>query len=393
MVPEGGASAANGGARPGVGPLIRPFDESPRPLRQQVFERIRAAGLKPGFHTLTACISTADPWVTPVPSPHLIASNSYTLAKPLSAADTTILVNEAPAAGHDLVWSYSCNGNALRVVQAFGLWASRHGAAGEAMKVFEAFNKTLDGGLRIFEDMLRIRTGTARLFETLQSRMETVTEVEFNPELGPDHEAVAALYDAARQIADFIETIDRPLWEKMREVHEENRAFIRDGAAFMRALDKVRSAGVQHPVIRDVLTELHAFRISLFKFLKAVRKRRNQFGGAAAFVLYDTYGFPLDLTQLMARERGLTVDEEGFSRLMEEQRERARAAQKKQVIEVSELGDHKPTRFAGYENLSLEATVQDVVDIKGRTAVILNASPFYAEMGGQVGDTGRCHPT
>ena len=78
-------------------------------------ERIRAAGLKPGFHTLTACISTADPWVTPVPSPHLIASNSYTLSKSLSATDTTILVNEAPAAGHDLVWSYSCNGNALRV--------------------------------------------------------------------------------------------------------------------------------------------------------------------------------------------------------------------------------------------------------------------------------------
>lgn len=78
-------------------------------------ERIRAAGLKPGFHTLTACISTNDPWVTPVPSAHLIASNSYTLAKPLSATDTTILVNEEPAAGHDLVWSYSCNGNALRV--------------------------------------------------------------------------------------------------------------------------------------------------------------------------------------------------------------------------------------------------------------------------------------
>ena len=78
-------------------------------------EKVRAAGLKPGFHTLTACISTADPWVTPVPSPDLIASNSYTLAKPLSATDKTIYVNEPPAAGHDLVWSYSCNGNALRV--------------------------------------------------------------------------------------------------------------------------------------------------------------------------------------------------------------------------------------------------------------------------------------
>jgi hypothetical protein len=78
-------------------------------------ERIRAAGLKPGFHTLTACISTTDPWVTPIPSPHLIASQCYTLAKPLSATDATIFVNEAPAAGHDLIWSYSGNGNVLRV--------------------------------------------------------------------------------------------------------------------------------------------------------------------------------------------------------------------------------------------------------------------------------------
>ncbi len=78
-------------------------------------ERIRAAGLKVGSHTLTACISTGDPWVTPVPSPHLIASNSYTLAKPLSADDKTIFVNEPPAAGHDIIWSYSSNGNALRV--------------------------------------------------------------------------------------------------------------------------------------------------------------------------------------------------------------------------------------------------------------------------------------
>ena len=78
-------------------------------------QRIREAGLTPGFHTLTACISTNDPWVTPVPSPDLIALHSYTLAKPLSATDTTIYVKELPAADHDVVWSYSCNGNALRV--------------------------------------------------------------------------------------------------------------------------------------------------------------------------------------------------------------------------------------------------------------------------------------
>jgi hypothetical protein len=82
---------------------------------QATAERIRAAGLKPGMHTLTACISTNDPWVTPEPSPHLIASNTYTLARPLSATDKTIFVEEVPAAGHDLIWSYSSNGNALRI--------------------------------------------------------------------------------------------------------------------------------------------------------------------------------------------------------------------------------------------------------------------------------------
>ncbi len=253
----------------------------------------------------------------------------------------------------------------------------------------ESFNKTLDGGLRIFEDMLRIRAGAANVFDTLQSRMEIVTEVEFNPDLGADDKAVAALYDAAKMVSDFVDTIDRQLWEKMLEVREENRAFARDGAAFMHALEKLRAAGVKQPVVKDVFKELHAFRTSLFQFLKIARQMKDKFGGPAAFVLYDTYGFPLDLTQVMARERGLTVDEEGFNRLMEEQRERARAAQKKQVIELSELGDLPPTRFTGFETLSTEATVQDVVDLKGRTAIILDQSPFYAEMGGQVGDSGE----
>lgn len=82
---------------------------------QATAERIRGAGLTPGFHTLTACISTDDAWVTPAASPDLIASKHYTLAKPLSADETTIVINEPPGAGHDVVWSYSGNGNALRL--------------------------------------------------------------------------------------------------------------------------------------------------------------------------------------------------------------------------------------------------------------------------------------
>ncbi|MGD0251552.1 MAG: alanine--tRNA ligase-related protein, partial [Verrucomicrobiota bacterium] len=111
--------------------------------------------------------------------------------------------------------------------------------------------------------------------------------------------------------------------------------------------------------------------------------------GRFAFELYDTYGFPLDLTELMARERGLTVDTAGFEKLMEEQRARARAAQKKEVISLSQIETTTPTKFVGYEKLEVQAKVLEVVGLKDKTAVILDASACYAEMGGQVGDTGE----
>ncbi len=108
----------------------------------------------------------------------------------------------------------------------------------------------------------------------------------------------------------------------------------------------------------------------------------------AAFKLYDTYGFPFDLTELMARERGLTVDKEGFEKLMEEQRARARAAQKKEVISLSQIETTTPTKFVGFEQQGVEATVIEVISIKEKTGAIIDVTPFYAEMGGQVGDTG-----
>ena len=118
---------------------------------------------------------------------------------------------------------------------------------------------------------------------------------------------------------------------------------------------------------------------------------RDRVPGEFAFKLYDTYGFPLDLTELMARERGLTVDVEGFNKLMEEQRARARAAQKKEIISVSNIDTSKPTQFVGYNQSATFATVIEVVDVKGKLAVVLDISPLYAEMGGQVGDTGEIH--
>jgi alanyl-tRNA synthetase len=127
------------------------------------------------------------------------------------------------------------------------------------------------------------------------------------------------------------------------------------------------------------------------KTVSQVRRPRDPrptvFNADWAFQLYDTYGFPLDLTELMARERGLTVDKEGFEKLMEEQRNRARAAQKKEVIAVSQVETTAPTRFVGYDELAVQAKVLEVLSLKDKTAVILDTSACYAEMGGQVGDT------
>ena len=111
--------------------------------------------------------------------------------------------------------------------------------------------------------------------------------------------------------------------------------------------------------------------------------------GQLAFVLYDTFGFPVDLTELLARERGLTVDTAGFDKLMDEQRERARSAMKKNVVSVSEIETKDATKFIGYDTLETDAKVLEVVSMKDKTAVVLDSSVCYAEMGGQIGDTGE----
>ncbi len=144
--------------------------------------------------------------------------------------------------------------------------------------------------------------------------------------------------------------------------------------------------------VKDVLRlEEESFNKTLDRGIELFNESaaKGNISGAFAFKLYDEQGFPLDLTELMARERGLTVDVTGFNALMEEQRARARAAQKKQVIELSQIETKSATRFVGYEHLTMQASVLEVVLLKNKTAVILDASTCYAEMGGQVGDTGQ----
>ncbi|WP_231865803.1 alanine--tRNA ligase-related protein, partial [Cephaloticoccus primus] len=129
--------------------------------------------------------------------------------------------------------------------------------------------------------------------------------------------------------------------------------------------------------------------------------------GEAAFELYDTYGFPLDMTELLATERGLRVDTARFEALMEQQRERARAAQKKEVVVAATEGHERnaaaltATRFLGYTQLEATATLTDIVrsdssnsagsegaEAAAAVFLVFDQSPFYAEQGGQAGDTG-----
>lgn len=115
------------------------------------------------------------------------------------------------------------------------------------------------------------------------------------------------------------------------------------------------------------------------------------FEGASAFALYDTYGFPLEMTRMIARERGLSVDLEGFHQHMESQRERARASQKKTIVTVKS-GDQQATRFDGYAPEKWTDYSIELLDVSqgeaGESLLIFESTPFYGEKGGQVGDSG-----
>jgi alanyl-tRNA synthetase len=116
------------------------------------------------------------------------------------------------------------------------------------------------------------------------------------------------------------------------------------------------------------------------------------FPGEDAFKLYDTYGFPLDLTEMMAAERGLTVDTARFVELMNEQRDRARSARGVEGFQgpEDEFQAEKPSRFTGYEEDESRSVITDArPQPSGMLQVVMEASPFYTESGGQVSDAGE----
>ncbi len=130
----------------------------------------------------------------------------------------------------------------------------------------------------------------------------------------------------------------------------------------------------------------------LLKFVEVTSTGKN-ISGADAFLLYDTFGFPLDLTELMAEEQGLSVDKVGFEQHMDQQKQRARNAAKFEqgaMVSSSELQEVAASKFVGYDAATVQAEVVFVGQdpTKGQF-VILDKTPFYATSGGQSSDTGQ----
>ncbi|MGE5518363.1 MAG: alanine--tRNA ligase [Candidatus Dadabacteria bacterium] len=151
-------------------------------------------------------------------------------------------------------------------------------------------------------------------------------------------------------------------------------------------------------VSKVIKEEEEAFLRTLEKGLRRIEdiigsSQGKTIAGKEAFELYDTYGFPLDLTRLIVSERGLQVDEEGFNQEMQKQKQRSRAATAIDTEDWIVVNEEKNNRFVGYDSLETKARVLKYrkARVKGKEnyQLVLDQTPFYAESGGQVGDTGE----
>lgn len=243
------------------------------------------------------------------------------------------------------------------------------------------------------------------VFQPIIAFTEDLSGQNYNPD---ERDPVGV---AMRVIADHIRTLSFSIADGAIPGNEGRgyvlRRILRRAARYARNLGLTepvlwKHVGVLCATMGDVFPEIVEQRALIERIIKAeeeaflatldrglarfdsVATTNNMVSGADAFELYDTFGFPIDLTQLIARERGLDVDLAEFERLLDEQRARSRAARKSHAQEAVMEQIDAASAFTGYDATE---TSSKVLYAKGNQ-VVLEATPFYVEMGGQVSDTG-----
>ncbi len=298
--------------------------------------------------------------------------------------------------------------------------------------VFMQFNRKANGSLEALpERVIDTGMGFERLCMALQGKTSNYDTDVFTPLISKIAELSGKKYGenekvdiAMRVIADHVRTIAFSIADSqlpsnakagyvirriLRRAVRYAYTFLDQKTAFMyRLVDTlIDSMGEAYPelpaqrelIMRVIKEEEDAFLRTLEKGInlldsiiqKALKEDKTQISGKDAFTLYDTYGFPLDLTMLILKENGMTLNEAEFNAEMEAQKARARNAA---AVEASDwvIVNEGEQEFVGYDEYSCEANILRYRHVKQKNRefyqIILNRTPFYAEMGGQVGDRG-----
>ena len=156
---------------------------------------------------------------------------------------------------------------------------------------------------------------------------------------------------------------------------------------------KEKQKYIEQTILSEEQSFLRTLENGVVQFEKIVKSTdENQIEGKDAFKLYDTYGFPLDLTQLMAEERNMTVDVKGFDNEMEKQKKLAKSGQKFEMDNIDLIWkletDQSHSTFVGYDSTSITSKIINYSTNNDKLVIVLEKTPFYAESGGQIGDTG-----
>ncbi|MFT3904495.1 MAG: alanine--tRNA ligase [Niabella sp.] len=156
---------------------------------------------------------------------------------------------------------------------------------------------------------------------------------------------------------------------------------------------KNQQAFVEKVILEEEESFLRTLEKGLRRMDDIIATEKNTIAGKSAFELYDTYGFPIDLTRLIASEKGLSIDEAGFEAEMAQQKNRSRAASVVDTEDWVQVNPDAPVEFVGYDDLLVHTKVIKYRKVKAKGKeqyqIVLETTPFYAESGGQVGDTGK----